>query len=465
VTIRLTDTLTRSVRPLEPLTPGKVSMYLCGPTVQSEPHVGHLRSAVAFDILRRWLLASGYDVTLIRNVTDIDDKIIVGAAAEGTPWWALATRNTRAFDLAYDALGVLPPTGEPRATGHVTEMIDLIDRLITAGHAYPGQGGDVWFDVRSWPAYGELSGQRPEAMLATDPGTGKRDPLDFALWKGEKPGEPSWPTPWGAGRPGWHLECSAMATRYLGPVFDIHGAGQDLVFPHHENELAQSRAAGDGFARMWLHNGMINTGGEKMSKSRGNSLIASDILERARPAALRYYLGSPQLRSDMDWSEDGLAEAEAAYARIEGFRSRAAELVGSPLTDDGLLRDRVPAAFASAMDDDLAVPRALSVVHAAVRDGNAALAAGEKSEVAARAAEVDAMLSVLGLGDADRADAGGADARLRSALDGLVPALLAARAAARARQDWPEADRVRDALAESGVSVEDTADGPRWRLS
>src|SRR3954451_11079911 len=362
--LRLYDTLTRSTRDFAPIREGHVGIYVCGPTVQSPPHVGHARSAIAFDILRRWLTAIGYDVTFLRNVTDIDDKILHNAGHEDIAWWALATRNTRAFTEAYDALNVLPPTGEPRATGHVREMVTLMQRLIDAGHAYAA-GGDVYFDVRSFPPYGALSGQKPEAMLSAEEAGHKRDPLDFALWKGAKPGEPSWETPWGPGRPGWHLECSAMATRYLGAEFDIHGGGLDLVFPHHENEIAQSNAAGDPFARIWLHNGMVNTGGEKMSKSLGNSLVVADVLQRARPQAVRYFLGSAHYRSDLDWSEEALVEADAAYTRITGFLDRASEVLGpgpdltvaaAHARPDGVA---VPGMFADAMDDDLAVPRAL----------------------------------------------------------------------------------------------------------
>src|SRR3954470_3578541 len=330
--LRLYDTLTRSTRDFAPIREGQVGIYVCGPTVQSPPHVGHARSAIAFDILRRWLTATGYDVTFLRNVTDIDDKILHNAGHEDIPWWALATRNTRAFTAAYDALKVLPPTGEPRATGHVPEMVVLMQRLIDAGHAYAADG-DVYFDVRSFSAYGALSGQKPDQMLAAaDAGSAKRDPLDFALWKGVKPGEPSWPTPWGPGRPGWHLECSAMGLAYLGAEFDIHGGGLDLVFPHHENELAQSRAAGDPFVRYWMHNGIVGMAGEKMSKSLGNSLVVADVLDRARPAAVRYFLGAPHYRSDLDWSEEGLAEADVAYSRIENFLERAAEVL--PADDD-----------------------------------------------------------------------------------------------------------------------------------
>jgi cysteinyl-tRNA synthetase len=457
VTLRLHDTLSRSTKELEPVTPGAVSIYVCGPTVQSPPHVGHMRSAIAFDILRRWLNASGYDVTFLRNVTDIDDKILHNAGHEDIPWWALATRNTRAFTEAYDALNVLPPTGEPRATGHVPEMVALMHRLIDAGHAYAA-GGDVYFDVRSLPSYGALSGQKPEAMLSTEDLGAKRNPLDFAMWKGAKPGEPAWETPWGPGRPGWHLECSAMATRYLGAEFDIHGGGYDLVFPHHENEIAQSNAAGDPFARIWLHNGMVNTGGEKMSKSLGNSLVVADVLERASAQSVRYFLGSAHYRSDLDWSEDALVEAETTYTRITRFLDRAREVVGD------VDAAQVPAAFAEALDDDLSVPRALGVVHETVRAGNTALAANDEASIRTAYAETTAMLEVLGLAPDDFAVGGRDDDKLRAAVDQLVPAMLDARQAARERKDFAEADRIRDALAAAGVVVEDTPAGPRWRV-
>jgi cysteinyl-tRNA synthetase len=457
VTLRLHDTLSRSTKELEPVTPGAVSIYVCGPTVQSPPHVGHMRSAIAFDILRRWLNASGYDVTFLRNVTDIDDKILHNAGHEDIPWWALATRNTRAFTEAYDALNVLPPTGEPRATGHVPEMVALMHRLIDAGHAYAA-GGDVYFDVRSLPSYGALSGQKPEAMLSTEDLGAKRNPLDFAMWKGAKPGEPAWETPWGPGRPGWHLECSAMATRYLGAEFDIHGGGYDLVFPHHENEIAQSNAAGDPFARIWLHNGMVNTGGEKMSKSLGNSLVVADVLERASAQSVRYFLGSAHYRSDLDWSEDALVEAETTYTRITGFLDRAREVVGD------VDAAQVPTAFAEALDDDLSVPRALGVVHETVRAGNTALAANDEASIRTAYAETTAMLEVLGLSPDDFAVGGRDDDKLRAAVDQLVPAMLDARQAARERKDFAEADRIRDALAAAGVVVEDTPAGPRWRV-
>ncbi|MDX6273183.1 MAG: cysteinyl-tRNA synthetase [Frankiales bacterium] len=446
--LRLYDTLTRSVRDFTPLTPGGATMYVCGPTVQAQPHIGHARSAIVFDILRRWLEYGGTEVTLARNVTDIDDKIIHAAQHSGEPWWALAERNTRAFTDAYDALNVKPPTVEPRATGHVPEMITLMHRLIDRGHAYAA-GGDVYFDVRSLKGYGALSGQRPDEMLASEKAGGdKHDALDFALWKGAKADEPSWPTPWGDGRPGWHLECSAMATKYLGPEFDIHGGGLDLVFPHHENEVAQSTAAGDGFARFWVHHALVNVGAEKMSKSLGNSLIVADLLERARPAVVRYYLGSPHYRSALDWTEDGLREAESALGRIANFLDRAG----------GAVAPQVPGEFAAAMDDDLAVPRALAVLHDTVRRGNTLLAEGHEASTVA--GEVRAMCAVLGVDIAVDRDGGG----LRDVVDALVRVALDQRAAARSRKDFAAADAVRDQLAAAGVTVEDTPDGPRWTV-
>jgi len=455
VTIRLYDTRTRAIRDFEPITPGLVTMYVCGPTVQSAPHIGHVRSAVAFDVVRRWLTARGLDVQHIRNVTDIDDKIIVNAVAQDTPWWALATAVTRDFHAAYEALNCLPPTGEPRATGHIPEMVALIQRLIDGGHAYAA-GGDVYFDVRSHPNYGELSNQQPDELRQPEELGHKRDALDFALWKGAKPGEPAWETPWGPGRPGWHIECSAMVTTYFGPQFDIHGGGLDLVFPHHENEQAQSTAAGDHFANFWLHHGLLNTDGAKMSKSAGNSMFVPELLAANRPQAIRYYLASPHYRSMSEWSDEGIAEADAAYSRIEGFLQRAGERFGSPGDVE------FPASFAAAMDDDISVPAALGVLHDTVRIGNTALADGD--EVAAKSAygEVAAMTGVLGLWPGDFA--AGADAGLHRVVEEIVPALLAARQAARERKDFAESDRIRDALAAAGVVVADTADGPRWSI-
>ncbi|HSR82903.1 MAG TPA: cysteine--tRNA ligase [Streptosporangiaceae bacterium] len=470
MTLRLHDTATRSVREFSPLQPGKVSLYLCGATVQAPPHIGHIRSGVNFDILVRWLRASGYDVTYCRNVTDIDDKILATAKDEGTRWWAIAERNQRAFTRAYDALGCEPPDVEPRATGHVPEMIVLMERLIDSAHAYSAKG-DVYFDVSSLPEYGSLSGQRLEHMRAaedTDNESGKRDPRDFALWKGAKPGEPSWPTPWGPGRPGWHLECSAMSTKYLGPTFDIHGGGLDLVFPHHENEQAQSHAAGDGFARYWVHNGLVRIGGEKMSKSLGNSLLVDALITQVRPVELRYYLGQAHYRSEIEYSAAALAEAVTAYRRLEGFVARAAELLagdGAPGDLASLSDSSLPAAFSAAMDDDLAVPQALAIVHESVREGNAALAAGDAAGTAKSLAEVRAMLAVLGLDPLAApwaADTAGGD--LRPVVDALISVALEQREAARARRDFAAADAIRYQLSQAGVSVEDTPRGPRWEL-
>jgi cysteinyl-tRNA synthetase len=470
VTLRLHDTATRSVREFSPLQPGKVSLYLCGATVQAPPHIGHIRSGVNFDILIRWLRVSSYDVTYCRNVTDIDDKILRTAAQEGVQWWAVAERNQRAFTRAYDALGCEPPDVEPRATGHVPEMIVLMQRLIDAGHAYASRG-DVYFDVTSLPEYGSLSGQRLDHMRAaddTDDDTAKRDPRDFALWKGAKPGEPTWPTPWGPGRPGWHLECSAMSTKYLGPTFDIHGGGLDLIFPHHENELAQSHAAGDGFARYWVHNGLVRIGGEKMSKSLGNSLLVDALINRVRPVELRYYLGQAHYRSDFDYSPQALAEAVTAYRRLEGFVIRAAELIATEGAAPDLAKvssSSLPAAFGAAMDDDLAVPQALAIVHESVREGNAALAAGDAAGTAKRLDEIRAMLAVLGLDPLGPPWAAGqAGGDLRPVVDALIGVALEQRQAARARKDFGAADAIRDQLLEAGVVVEDTSRGPRWEL-
>jgi cysteinyl-tRNA synthetase len=333
----------------------------------------------------------------------------------------------------------------------------LIQRLIDGGHAYAA-GGDVYFDVRSHPSYGELSGQRPDAMQPAEDAGAKRDVLDFALWKGAKPGEPSWETPWGPGRPGWHIECSAMVTKYFGPVFDIHGGGRDLIFPHHENELAQSCAAGDAFARFWMHHGMLNTGGAKMSKSAGNSMFVPDLLAASRAQAMRYYLAAPHYRSDSEWTEDGLAEADAAYSRIEGFLTRAADQYGAPAADATW-----PPGFAAAMDDDLAMPAALGEIHDTVRRGNTAIAEGDEAAARQAHGEVAAMTKVLGLWPGDFVT--GADDRgLQRVVDAIVPALLDARQAARERKDFAESDRIRDALAAAGVVVEDTAQGPRWHI-
>ena len=459
VTLRLHDTATREVRDFVPLEEGRAGIYVCGLTVQSEPHVGHIRSAVNFDVLRRWLTHEGYDVTFIRNVTDIDDKILAKAEEQGRPWFEIAYRMGLELTKALDSINVLPPTYEPGATGHVPEMLELIATLVERGHAYPAEdgSGDVYFDVRSWPQYGELTRQRLEDMEPAgdaDP-RGKRDPRDFALWKGfKKESEPesaAWPSPYGPGRPGWHIECSAMAQKYLGPAFDIHGGGVDLRFPHHENEQAQSRAAGHPFASYWLHNAWITTAGEKMSKSLGNSLLVPNVLEQVRPIELRFYMVSAHYRSSVEFSFEALQEAAAGFRRVETFLDRVAQ----PAQAD------VPQAFADAMDDDLGTPAAVAVLYDAVREGNRLLAAGEPADEVA--GQVLAMLDVLGLHPRDFATAT-ADGKLSHAVDVLVAGLLEQRAQARAAKDFATADAIRDRLKDAGLEIEDTPDGPKWSL-
>ncbi|HEY0637224.1 MAG TPA: cysteine--tRNA ligase [Pseudonocardiaceae bacterium] len=460
MTLRLHDTASRSVRPFEPLRSGEVSIYLCGATVQGVPHIGHVRSGASFDVLRRWLARDGHDVRFVRNVTDIDDKVLTKSAEAGRPWWEWSATHERAFTEAYDALGCLPPTAEPRATGHVTEMVDLMQRLIDAGHAYAA-AGDVYFDVASYPEYGALSGQRPDKMEQGETAaTGKRAALDFTLWKGAKPGEPAWPTPWGAGRPGWHLECSAMATKYLGPEFDIHGGGIDLIFPHHENEQAQSRAVGDGFARYWLHNAWVTMSGEKMSKSLGNTLTIPAVLQRFRAPEVRYYLVVPHYRSTIEYSEEALAEAAAGYRRLESFVHRVRERVGLPEPGE------LPAGFRAALDDDLGTPAAVAEAHEAVRAGNTALDAGDRDAALATAGSVRAMLDVLGLDPLSGKwmEQSTVDSGAQRALTALVEELLADRQRARAERDFAAADGIRDRLLGAGIAVEDTPDGPVWTV-
>ena len=468
MSLRLYDTATREVRDFEPLVAGKVGVYHCGLTVQGAPHIGHIRKEVVFDVLRRWLERSGHEVSVVANVTDIDDKILARSGEAGTEWFALAYANERALHSAYDVLGCLPPTYEPRATGHVPEMLELMGELVEAGHAYPAAdgSGDVYFDVRSWPAYGELSNQRIEDMEGAadaDP-RGKRDPRDFALWKGHKPGEPetaSWATPYGRGRPGWHLECSAMVGKYLGAEFDIHGGGLDLRFPHHENELAQSRAAGRPFARWWMHNAMLNLGGSKMSKSVGNTMLVSEVVKRVRPVELRYYLVASHYRSVVEFSFEALEEAGAAYRRIEGFVRRADEVLGGTEGRTGM----ACAEFAEAMDDDLSVPAALAALQAVLREGNKLLADGPSDALRGTLLSVRSMLDVLGLDPLSTTWAAtGRTTGLTEVVDRLVAVALQERAAARERKDFAAADRVRDSLLGAGVVVEDTPAGPRWTL-
>ena len=457
----LYDTLTRTTTPFSSVVAGKASIYVCGATVQGAPHIGHVRSGVNFDILRRWLTKSGYDVTFIRNVTDIDDKILHKAIHEEMPWWALAMKYERAFSNAYAALNVAPPTYEPRATGHITQMIELMQLLIEKGAAYAPGNGDVYLDVRKLSSYLTLSRQKLDDLqpAADADEVNKKDPRDFALWKGAKAGEPSWPTPWGPGRPGWHLECSAMAHAYLGETFDIHGGGLDLVFPHHENEIAQSESAGYGFAKRWMHNAWVTQSGEKMSKSLGNTLQVTEILKRVRGIELRWYLGSAHYRSMLEYSEAALDESATAFRRIEAFLHRSVEVIGA------LPTPVISSVFADAMNDDLAVPTALASISENLRTGNTAITEGNKALIAQSANEIRGALEVLGCDpfDAAFAQSGGED--LTGALDGVIQLALTQRAAARERKDFAASDQIRDGLSALGITIEDTAQGPRWSIS
>ena len=473
--MRFYDSATSSIRDFEPVVPGEARIYYCGATVQGEPHVGHIRSALVFDQLARWMRYRGFKVTTVRNVTDIDDKILAKSVESAQPtytgehpneqWWALAYRYEKVFARAYATLGIDPPTYEPRATGHIPEMFELIQRLIDRGHAYPAldDSGDVYFDVRSWEQYGALTRQSVDDMQDSadaDP-RGKRDPRDFALWKGYKEGEPltaAWDSPWGRGRPGWHLECSAMAGKYLGKRFDIHGGGLDLRFPHHENELAQSTAAGDDFANFWMHNGMVTYEGEKMSKSIGNTISPVQMLQQTRPLVVRYYLGSAHYRSVLDYRPTSLEEARVAIERVEAFLAATSELM-----DPNPQERRVPQDFADALDDDMNIPRALAVLHEQTRAGNAALAAGADASEFANA--VWAMANVLGLTSLMNLDGSGASGAEHQALDALIHTILEQRASARAEKDWATADRMRDVLAAAGITVKDGAQGSTWSLN
>ncbi|MBU3752472.1 MAG: cysteine--tRNA ligase [Candidatus Nanopelagicaceae bacterium] len=458
--LRLYDTATREIRDFTPIKPGEVSMYVCGATVQAAPHVGHIRSGVNFDILRRWLMASGFNVTFIRNVTDIDDKILHKAVHEEIPWWAVAMKYERAFADAYQALNVLPPTYEPRATGHITQMIELMETLIKNGSAYAPGNGDVYLEVRKLKSYLTLSNQKLDDLLPAGDAdeTYKRDPRDFALWKAAKPGDPSWPTPWGPGRPGWHLECSAMAHAYLGADFDIHGGGLDLIFPHHENEIAQSQAAGYGFAKLWMHNAWVTTSGEKMSKSLGNSLQVMEVIKRVRGIELRWYLGSAHYRSMLEFSFEALDESATAFRRIENFLKRAEEVAGDIHT---VIADE----FAAVMNDDLSVPQGLALISEWLRNGNTALTSGDKSEIAKNASHIRGALIILGCDPFDPAFGEGSGADLTSAVDALIALLLEQREAARARKDFAAADSIRDRITAMGISIEDTPQGPRWSIN
>ena len=485
MTFQLYNTATHRIEPFVPLIEGKVSIYHCGMTVQSAPHLGHIRKEVVFDVLRRWLEHSGYEVTIVANVTDIDDKILAKSAERGVPWWAHAYEFENELHRAYSLLGCRPPSYEPRATGHIPEMIDLIGELLDTGHAYvaPDGSGDVYFDVRSWPRYGELSGMKVDEMApATDSDPrGKRDPRDFALWKGHKPSEPetaSWNAPWGAGRPGWHLECSAMSGKYLGEAFDIHGGGIDLRFPHHENELAQSAAAGRAFAHYWMHNAWVTMSGEKMSKSLGNTARVSEVTASHDPRAVRYFLLAPHYRSTIEFSpsdehtQGSLDEADKAIARIDGFLERAGQVCDRAGIDPTNLPTdaQVPELderFTRAMDDDLGTPAAVATLFTTINEGNKAIDASDAPAVAAHLGQLRVMLGVLGLDPDDPVWASSRSTqsdKLEPVVDGLVQAMLTQRSEARARKDWATADSIRDVLTHLGLVIEDTPDGARWSL-
>ena len=459
--MKLYDTRTRETSEFKPLNAGKVGIYVCGATVQSFPHIGHVRSGINFDILRRWLSASGYEVTFIRNVTDIDDKILEKSKAENMPWWALAFKYEQEFQKAYALLNVLPPTYEPRATGHITQMIELMQKLIANGAAYAPGNGDVYLEVRKLNSYLTLSRQKLDDLLPAGDAdeSAKRDVRDFALWKAAKPGEPSWPTPWGDGRPGWHLECSAMAHTYLGEAFDIHGGGLDLIFPHHENEIAQSEAAGYKFANIWMHNAWVTQSGEKMSKSLGNTMQVKELVKQVRGIELRFYLGSAHYRSMLEFSPEALQEAATNFQRIENFLIRAKELVGD---FEGNISAQVKAAF----DDDLAVPQVLAQISETLRRGNSAITENNKDQIKSAAAEIRGALNILGCDPFDASfaanSAGSAD--LTKALDGVIQLALAQRAAARERKDFASSDAIRDGLSALGIAIEDTPQGQRWTI-
>ncbi|EPH15770.1 cysteine--tRNA ligase [Dermabacter sp. HMSC06F07] len=477
MTLRLHDSKTRTVSDFTPLKDGEVSLYVCGPTVQDGPHVGHIRTFLAFDVLVRWLRRSGYRVTYVRNVTDIDDKILARAAEEGEPWWKWSYANERKFGEIMDRLGAVRPDYEPRATGHVTEMIDFMQRLIERGHAYADGEGSVYFDVSSLPEYGSLTNQSIENMVddAEAASNLKQDPRDFALWKKAKDGEPTtakWSTPFGEGRPGWHLECSAMAKKYVGESFDIHGGGLDLRFPHHENEQAQSYGAGYGFAQHWMHSGMLTVDGMKMGKSLGNFITAEDVLAKHSAAAVRLAIVGSHYRTNVEFNETTLAEAETVLSRLEGTLTRALEAVSQQGASEALREvgeSELPARFVDAMNDDLSVAEALAVIHERQGELNSLLAehTSDAHEIARRVGELRDMLDVLGLDLAGPqwADESSATNAEHDALDALIRAQLEERAEARANKDWASADAIRDRFAAAGIRIEDSAGSSRWSLT
>ena len=473
MTLKLFDSKTQSLKDFVPLEIGKVGIYLCGPTVQSMPHLGHLRSALVYDQLVRWFETIGHDVTLIRNVTDIDDKVLDNAAAQERSWWGLAFECEQAFADAYRKINIASPTYEPRATGNIIEMIELIQTLIAKGHAYQVENSaDVFFSASSWKHYGELTNQAKEDLIADTEADsrGKKDPRDFALWKSHKESEPldaSWDSPFGRGRPGWHIECSAMSVKYLGTQFDIHGGGLDLRFPHHENELAQSRAAGHEFANYWLHNGLVNVAGAKMSKSAGNSILVSDVLTDSNALAIRYYLGSAHYRSVLDYNEGVIQEAEAAIERIASFLQRAGRKLAESKFFEGTTwaASSLPKKFIEAMNDDLNMPTALAVLHESVRSGNTALDSESFEEAAEAYFAVLGIVNVLNINPLDAIwQTQGSASEALSALDVLVRSMIEQRKTARENKDFETSDRIRDQLKTAGILLEDEAGSTNWSL-
>ena len=464
--MKLYDTKAAELRDFVPIEEGKVGIYVCGPTVQSEPHIGHLRSALVYDLLTRWLSHLGNQVTLIRNVTDIDDKVLEKADEQGLDWWALAHSNENHFASDYRALGMLLPSGEPRATGHIPQMIALIERLIAKGHAYQAEGSsNVYFDTLSWPAYGELTNQALDDMESEGDKGEKRNLQDFALWKATKAGEPesaSWQSPWGRGRPGWHIECSAMSTHFLGKAFDIHGGGLDLRFPHHENELAQSLASGDNFANYWIHNGLVNVGGQKMSKSLGNSVSSRDLFALAEPAVIRYYLTTAHYRSVLDYQPSVLEEAASALERLHGFLERCERELGETQFAEIDKNPELPSEFIDEMNDDLNIPAALAVIHDAVTSGNTELDEQQLREAASHRDQVSKMLEILGLAPSQWSLGVSEE---HAALDKLISSLIARRDQARENKDYDTADEIRDQLDKAGIELSDGPSGTHWSLS
>lgn len=531
--LRLYNTASHATNAFAPSKPGHVGMYVCGATVQSSPHIGHIRAAIAFDVIRRWMLRLGYNVTFVRNVTDIDDKIMKKASEADQTWWERAYIYEREFTESYNTLGVLPPTVEPRATGHITDMVELIERLIERGHAYVirddsgNPTGNVYFDVPSWERYGELTHQNQNcngnngdvavgaavdvaATIAdaqgpsvdaagndkynpTDPADAspdKHDPRDFALWKApcdfDQP-DARWKTPFGEGRPGWHIECSAMSHRYLGENFDIHGGGLDLRFPHHENEMAQTLAAGWKSANVWMHSAWVTAKGEKMSKSLGNGLSVPVVLAKNSAWVVRYALGAVQYRAMLEWSDQALAEAQAAYERISNFLERAGRVIEAQPTREEVVNvnaDKLPKDFTRAMNDDINVSGANAAIFTTIRQGNALLddcaqdpaqaqSDGMKKLLYTAVLQVRAMLDTLGLDpcaepwttNAGQASGNNTSAnKEHEALDALVMSQLQARADARKSKDFATADAIRNALNQAGIVIEDSAQGSSWHL-